>query len=299
MDLGDCRGHLNAMKQFLGGDNINTDFEQAQVVVLPLAVEFSTSYGKGTAAGPQAILEASAYVELYDEELDLEIWKEGIHTLAMEEFLGEPSAIMQTISSRVSDLLQRNKFVVVLGGEHSISSAVYRAYHTHFKSLSVLQLDAHSDLRAEYEDSLYSHAATMRRIWEQNHHIVQVGIRAQCREEREFVRLQHINTYYAHQIFKNGFGAAPIKNLSTNVYLTIDVDFFDPAIMPSTGTPEPGGFFWYETLNFLRKVFHKRNVVGFDVVELSPLPGLKHPDFLVAKLISKLLGFHFVEKNRR
>jgi agmatinase len=126
-----------------------------------------------------------------------------------------------------------------------------------------------------------------------------LGVRAQCIEEREFIKQQKISIYYAHQLIKNGFSEAQIKELDKNIYLTIDVDFFDPAIMPSTGTPEPGGFFWYETLNFLRRVFRQRNVLGFDVVELSPIPTLRHPDFMVAKLISKLIGFHFLEKDRR
>jgi agmatinase len=287
------------MIQFLGADNINNGFEQAQVVVLPLPVEFSTSYGKGTAAGPRAILDASGYVELYDEELDLEIWKKGIHTLPAMELQGNPAEIMAAITARIAMLLQQNKFVVVLGGEHSISAAVYRAYHAHFEDLSVLQLDAHSDLRMEYEQSPHSHATTMRRIWEQNSKIVQVGIRAQCIEERNFIQQHKISIYYAYQLVKNGFGEALIKKLDKNIYLTIDVDFFDPAIMPSTGTPEPGGFFWNETLQFLRLVFRRRNVLGFDVMELSPIPSLKHPDFMVAKLVSKLIGFHFVEKGNR
>jgi len=269
------------------------------VVILPVPVEFSTSYGKGTAGGPQAILEASGFVELYDEELDLQIWKKGIHTLPAMKLRGDPAAIMDSITSRVSDLLRQRKFVVVLGGEHSISAAVYRAYHAHHRHLSVLQLDAHSDLRMEYEDSPYSHAAAMRRIWEQNRRILQLGIRAQCSEERAFIKKHKISIYYAHQLIKTGFSDALIRKLDKNIYLTIDVDFFDPAIMPSTGTPEPGGFFWYETLDFLRRVFQQRNVLGFDVVELSPLPTLKHPDFMAAKLISKLIGFHFLHKDRR
>jgi N1-aminopropylagmatine ureohydrolase len=299
MDLGDCGCGIITMMQFLGEDNINTSFEQAQVVILPLPVEFSTSYGKGTAAGPEAILAASAFVELYDEELDLEIWRKGIHTLPAMEFPDKPAELMDTITDRVTALLQHDKFIAVLGGEHSISAAVYRAYQDRFDHLSVLQLDAHSDLRLEYENSPYSHAAAMRRIWEQNNKIVQLGVRAQCSEEREFIKQHKISIYYAHQLIKKGFSNALIKKLDKNVYLTIDVDFFDPAIMPSTGTPEPGGFCWYETLDFLRRVFQQRNVLGFDVVELSPIPALKHPDFMVAKLISKLIGFHFLEKDRR
>jgi len=287
------------MKQFLGEDNLNTSFGEARVVVLPLPVEFSTSYGKGTARGPEAILQASGYVELYDEELDLEIWKKGIHTMAAVEPHGSPEAIMETITARVSALLEQNKFPVVLGGEHSISSAVHLAFQAKYKNLSVLHLDAHSDLRGEYEGSRWSHASVMRRIWEQNKKIVQVGIRAQCIEEREFSRQNKITVHYAHQIFKHGFTDALIKKLDKNVFITFDVDFFDPSIMPSTGTPEPGGFLWYETLDFLKRVFRQRNVVGFDVVELSPLPDLKHPDFLVAKLVSKLVGFHFMAKEKQ
>jgi agmatinase len=187
---------------------------------------------------------------------------------------------------------------VVLGGEHSISSAVHQAFQEKYRNLSVLQLDAHSDLREEYEGSPWSHASVMRRIWEQNKKIVQVGIRAQCSEEREFTLQNKISVHYAHDLNKHGFTDALIRILDKNVFITFDVDFFDPSIMPSTGTPEPGGFFWYETLDFLRRVFRQRNVVGFDVVELSPLPDLKHPDFLTAKLVSKLIGFHFMEKRK-
>jgi agmatinase len=299
MDFGDRRGTFVAMTSFLGEECKPAGFEQARAVVVPLPVEFSTSYGKGTAAGPRAILDASAYVELYDEELDLEIGQEGIHTLEELKADGEPAVVLETITSRIADLLQHNKFVMVLGGEHSISAAVYKAYHTRFRNISVVQLDAHSDLRMEYENSPYSHASVMRRIWELNKNIVQVGIRAQCSEERDFIRQNKIPVFYAHQLIKRGFTNAIINKLQKNVYLTIDVDFLDPSIMPSTGTPEPGGFFWYETLDFLRRIFEKRNVLGCDLVEFSPLPGIRHPDFLAAKLVAKILGFHFMEKNNR
>jgi agmatinase len=297
MDVGNFSGNITTMNQFLGDDNINTSFEKARVVILPVPVEFSTSYGKGTAGGPQAILEASAFVELYDEELNLEIWREGIHTLEAVHHYPDPPAQLAAIRSQITSLLSQKKYVVTLGGEHSISAAVYAAFHTCYENLSVLQLDAHSDLRMEYEGSLYSHASVMRRIWEQNHNIVPVGIRAMCREEREFVDRYKIPVYYAHQLARDGFADEIIDRLTNRVYLTFDVDFFDPSIMPSTGTPEPGGFLWYETLEFLLRVFQRRQVVGFDVVELSPQPGIRHPDFLVAKLISKLIGFHIMESS--
>jgi agmatinase len=176
---------------------------------------------------------------------------------------------------------------------------LYRAYHQRFNDLSVLQLDAHSDLRYEYEDSIYSHASVMRRIYELNRNIVQAGIRSQCVEEAQFIKSERIRTFYAHRLRESGFGTELIEALSSNVYLTIDVDFLDPSIMPATGTPEPGGFLWYETIRFLRRVFAERNVVGLDVVELSPLPGLAHPDFLTAKLIYKLIGMKQAARSRK
>jgi len=157
----------------------------------------------------------------------------------------------------------------------------------------VLQLDAHSDLRKEYEDSIYSHASVMRRIHELNSRIVQVGIRSLCLEEAEYIKDRNLNVFFAKDLFKTGFSQEIFDCLTDEVFITIDVDFFDPSIMPATGTPEPGGFLWHETLEFLRRVFQTKNVVGFDIVELSPIKGLIHPDFMAAKLIYKLLNYKF------
>jgi len=279
---------------FLGIKLQDSSYTESPSVILPIPYEQTTSYGSGAKNGSQAILDASAYVELYDEELESEVYRTGIHTAPALDFTGNVDQDFDYISSAVQKYLEDNKFIVSLGGEHSISFPIFRAFNDHFENLSVLQLDAHSDLRESYEDSIYSHAAVMRRIFELNRNIIQLGIRSQCIEEAQFISEQKINTHFAYELSQSGFQETLIEPLKENVYLTIDVDFFDPSIMPSTGTPEPGGFLWYETLNFLKTVFIQRNVVGFDVVELSPIKGLVHPDFFAAKLVHKLLGYKFL-----
>jgi agmatinase len=286
------------MNQYLGIDNSAAGTNEANSLILPLPVEFSTSYGKGTLRGPQAIINASPYLEFYDEELDCETWRSGIFTLPPLQNTGKAEELMQSIWKSVDGCLQKNKFVVSLGGEHSISSAIHQAFHQKYPNLSVLQFDAHSDLRDQYEDSRWSHACVMRRIWEQNKNIVCFGIRSQCIEEREFIAENKIPVYYAHQIQKDDLFEKCLADLTEQVYITFDADFLDPAIMPSVGTPEPGGFFWYETLAFLRKVFERKQVVGFDVVELSPVDNLPAPDFLIAKLIYKMIGYKYRAEGR-
>ncbi len=274
-------------------------YEQARVILLPVPYEHTTSYGKGTAQGPEAVIKAGPFLEFYDEQFDCEPWKLGVYTADAFRCDQEPEAFQRELYEHVLNLLDDNKFVISLGGEHAISFALYRAFHDRFKDLSVLQLDAHSDLRNSYQGSKWSHASVMRRIWELNPHIVPVGIRSQCREERSFAEQNRLPIFYAHRLRSQGLGDNIVGHLRKNVYLTIDVDFFDPSIMPGTGTPEPGGFFWYETIDFLAMLFEKRNVVGIDIVEHSPIPGLSHPDFMVAKLVYKLLGLIFLREKRK
>jgi agmatinase len=281
------------LNNFLGIEEQYSDYQSSKIVIIPAPFEQTTSYMGGTEQGPEAIIKASAYVELYDEETGNETYRVGVHTAESLCFSQNLEQDFAQITSAFRSALADGKFPVGLGGEHSITFPIYRAFHEKFADLSVLHLDAHSDLRESYEDSLYSHASVMRRIYEINPNIVQVGIRSQCIEEAEFIRQNKINTFYAHQVIAGGLGDYITDRLSSNVFISIDVDFFDPAIMPSTGTPEPGGFLWNETIAFLRDVFRRKNVVGFDVVELSPLPGVVHPDFMTAKLIYKLLGFKF------
>lgn len=281
------------MNNFLGIDKEYSRYDSSKIVIIPVPYENTTSYMPGAKFGAGAIIEASTYVELYDEELEAEVYRQGIHTMPPVKILNRAEDDFDTISECFTHVLLDGKFPVGLGGEHSISFPIYRAFHKQYNNISVLQLDAHSDLRESYEGSVYSHAAVMRRIYELNKSIVQVGVRSQCVEEAQFVKKEKINAFYAHALHRNGFTDSIIDKLNDNVYITIDVDFFDPALMPSTGTPEPGGFLWYETLDFLKRVFKRKNVVGFDVVELCPQKGLVHPDFMTAKLIYKLLGFKF------
>jgi agmatinase len=287
------------MSMYLGPDNSVQKAEEARTVILPVPAEFSTSYGKGTAKGPAAIIDASPYLEFYDEELDFEVWKTGIYTAPALHTALPPEKLMAAIEKQVQSCLSAGKFVVVLGGEHSISFAVHQAIHQKFPALSVLQFDAHSDLRDTYEGSLYSHACVMRRIWEKNRNFIGLGIRAQSAEEKAFVREQAIRSWYAHQLYGQPFPVEILDALNQDVFITFDVDFFDPALMPGTGTPEPGGFFWPETLKFLRLVFENKNVVAVDIVEHSPIPGLVHPDFLLAKLIYKMIGYKLYFERKR
>ena len=279
------------MNRFLGKDFCAERSDDAEVIVIPVPLEFSTSYGKGTARGPEAILEASPYLEFYDEELDLEVWKQGIYTTSPIVFNNLPEDCFRNIEKVVDKYVKDKKFLVLIGGEHSISSAVHKAIYKNYPGLSVLQFDAHADLRDEYEGSKYSHACVMRRIWEQNKNIVAVGIRSHSVEEREFILENSISVYYAHNLYGREFPETILNNLQNDVFITFDADFFDPAIMPAVGTPEPGGFFWPETISFLKKVFAKKNVVGLDIVEFSPIENLIHPQFLLAKFIYKLIGY--------
>ena len=276
--------------------------QRSRVVVLPVSYEHTTSFGKGTASGPESILEASGQVELYDEELDTEVYTltGGIATFKPMDPGGNDAAMVESIRKHVHGLIKKDKTVICIGGEHTISIGAAQAHSEQYPDLSVLQLDAHSDLRDEYEGNRYSHACVMARVYEFNKNIVQAGIRSQCREEADFIRQHKISTFYAFDLKGGRYGAdqyawhdAVIGSLRENVYLTIDCDFLDPGLMPAVGTPEPGGFGWHETISFLRSLAERRRIVGFDITELSPIPGLIYPQFVMAKLIYKLIGYIF------
>ena len=285
---------------FLGLPEAWSAFDRSRVVILPIPYEQTTSFGKGTASGPASVIDASAQVELYDEELDTEIYKVagGIATAEALDLDGKDSAAVESIEKKVHTFIGEDKFVVCIGGEHTISIGAARAHAAHYPDMSFLQLDAHSDLRDEYEGNRYSHACVMARVYEFNKNIVQVGIRSQCKEEADFIKLKKINTFYAVALRSGQYGPEPdawhdvvIDGLKENVYLSLDCDFFDPALMPAVGTPEPGGFAWDESMSFLRRIAEKRRIVGFDVTELSPIEGLLYPQFVIAKLIYKLIGY--------
>jgi agmatinase len=270
-----------------------TNFENAKVVVLPIGYEVTASYLKGTKNGPKAIIGASHYVELYDEELKDEIYKIGIHTLPLILSEESPHHMIELVSSKVSQLYKQDKFILSLGGEHSITIGIIKGLKDYYQNLSVLILDAHADLRDEYEGEKLSHACVSRRISEM-FPLTIVGIRSLSSEEAEFIDSHSINCFYDVQLKKDrDWHDKVISTLSNNIYLSLDLDVFDPSVMPSIGTPEPGGFDWYEMIYFLRKLCEERNIISFDMVELCPQIGFVGSEFTAAKLAYKLLGYIF------
>lgn len=270
-----------------------TNCELAEVVILCLPYEASTTYGKGTEKGPEAILRASQHVEIYDEELKTETCQIGICTEApIETFDLMPEKAVKQITQACEIFLNKNKFVVGLGGEHMVTVGLVRAFKKHYPNLWVLQLDAHSDLRDSYMDSPFNHACVMSRIGNLCP-FVGVGIRSSIKNELNFLK-EPSKIVYAYEMNQNqAWPELVLSQLGDPVYITIDLDFFDPAVVPSVGTPEPGGFFWYETISFLRKVIQTRCIIGFDVVELCPKTEHIASDFYAAKLIYKLIGYIF------
>ena len=292
-------------KNFLGLEDDFSSLEKSKIAVLPVPYEHTTSYGKGTAKGPKAILNASHFVEFFDEEFERELcFDVGIATikqLVFDQIYDQ--AALDKIEKKVKKLLNRDKFVVTLGGEHSISTAPIKAHFAKYPDMTILHFDAHSDLRDTYEESKYSHACFMARVAElfDTSKITQVGIRAQCKEEFEFIKKNEIKTFYANQIrrnFKDGeWQKVVAESTGERVYITFDVDYFDPSIMPNTGTPEPDGFLYNETLNVFRELVKQgKEIVGFDIVELSPWKKQPHTDITVASLIYKMLNYAFIYK---
>lgn len=284
---------------FLGIPEADNGLETSRVVVLPVPYERTVSYGVGTRNGPAAILEASHYVELYDDELDEEVAGVGIHTLPpwLPDRM-EPDACVEGLEKIVSEILVRPRFVLTLGGEHAIATGPIRAHHARYPNLSILHFDAHGDLRDEYEGDRHSHACAARRFLETGAPSVHVGIRSISREEVLFAREKGL-LIVSNRRLPNVDEWMPeaLARLTDDVYVTFDVDFFDGSLVPGTGTPEPGGGTWEQALEILRRVGTAKRIVGADVVEHAPLPGNRAPDFLVAKLCYKLLGYSlFPEK---
>ena len=281
-------------ENFLGIPPEHAVFESCPVVILPVPYEATVSYMGGTRFGPGALLHASRFVELYDHELDCEPFEVGIHTLPPLMLPGTgPEAALGQLRDAVDRLLDAGKFVILLGGEHSLSAPAILAHADRMPlgALSVLQLDAHADLRSEYEGTAFSHACVMHRVHEKVK-LVPVGVRALTIEERDLVRKRGISVVYGHELEGDAWISRAVEALHDDVYVTIDIDYFDPSLVPSTGAPEPGGGTWYPTLRLLDRVFAEKNVVGCDVVELAPIPGIVAPDFLAAKLVYKLTAFY-------
>lgn len=271
----------------------HTDYQKSKVVVLPIPFEDSTTWQTGTKAGPGALIDASRNMELYDIETKSYVYKQGIHTLEPIKSANAQEMIEEA-HERVAKEIDAGKFVVSIGGEHTVSIGPIKAFSEKVKDLSILYLDAHADHRDQWEDSKYNHACVVSRVKEFNPNIISVGIRSVGQEEVSAVKED--KTYFAENIYNNNdWMDEAISKLSDNIYISIDLDVFDISILPGTGTPEPGGLGWYQTTNFLRKVIEQKNLVGFDVVELRPIEADKSSDFLAAKLIYKLLSYEFVE----
>jgi agmatinase len=283
---------------FLGLPAADSTYEEARAVILPVPYDSTTSYRGGTREGPQAIIMASRNVELYDHELGCEPLSRGVHTWPeLEPDMTGPEATVALVEKACAHLLADGKFPVLLGGEHSLTTGPVRALRAvHGDELSILQLDAHADLRESFENTPYSHASVMRCCADPAG-LTQVGIRNISAGEMEYVKAtKHDGIFWAHDLA--GRSATEwvdrvVARLRPKVYITIDLDAFDPAIMPAVGTPEPGGLDWYPVLRLLREVCHRRTIVGFDVMELCPIPGQIAGDFLAAKLVFKLLGMIF------
>jgi len=272
-------------------------YESSPIVILPVPFDATSTWIKGADKGPAAILEASANMELYDIDTDSEVYLKGIHTADAVIEKTSPEALALKVHNTVKRFLEDGKFVVTLGGEHSVTIGAVQAFAEDVPGLSVLQIDAHTDMRQEYEGSRFNHACVMARVSEICP-VVQVGIRSMDVVEKPYLAKDRI--FFAKDIV-GGHTAwidEVIEKLNYHVYVTIDLDGFDPSIMPATGTPEPGGLAYYDVINLMRKLIVEKNLVGFDVVELCPLPNSKASDFLASKLIYQMLSYQFKSKNK-
>lgn len=268
-----------------------TEYGKSRFVVVPVPYDLTTTYQGGARRGPAAILEASANMELYDEELGKETYGCGIHTVpAIEPVAAGPAQMNEVIEREIARIVADGKIPVLLGGDHSVSLGAVKAAAKACPGLSVLHLDAHADLRDSYQGSPFSHACIGRRIAEFLP-LVQVGIRSMSAAEAVFLKSSSVVSIPADAYKKSDIRKKIVGNLHKDVYITLDVDVFDPSIMPSTGTPEPGGLLWRDVLDIIREVSRNCRVRGFDVVELAPLPGIVAPDFLASKLIYRIMGY--------
>lgn len=280
------------MERFAGVPDQYAVYETAKMVVLPVPYDETSSWIKGSDKGPEALLDASVALEWYDIETQTQVYKKGISTALPITEKSSPELLCNAVQERVTTYLKDGKFPVTIGGNHTVSIGAIRAAASQYADLTILQMDAHSDLRPSYEGSPLNHACVMYQA-SQLCPITQVGIRSMCEEELGLFKEDRI--FYAHAIAgQTDWQQKALQTLSKNVYLTIDLDVFDPSVLPSTGTPEPGGLRYYEVLHFLRSVFAQYNVVGFDVVELCPNPNERASDFLAARLMYQLMTYKFL-----
>ncbi len=279
------------MKNFGGIKDRYASFEEASILLQSIPYDGTSTWGKGADQAFDAFLEAAENMELYDIETDSEVFRQGIHILPEIKESTSAEAVFKTVFESTKKLLALNKFLTFFGGEHSISIGVLKAFYDKYPDLTILQLDAHSDLRPEYDGSKYNHACAVHEA-SKHANLIQVGIRSMDVVEKPF--LNKNKCFFAEDIYgEDLWMEESIKLMTDKVYITLDLDVFDPSIMPSTGTPEPGGLTWNPMIKYLKKVFEQRNVLGFDIVELAPIEGFKAPNFLVAKLYYKMLSYKF------
>ena len=285
--------------QFGAPDAPFCDPATARVTIIAAPLEYSVCYMKGTERGPQAILDASSQMELYDEELDWCPIEAGVYTRPALDYRGlDHAAALKVTGEAAREVLQRRQLPFILGGEHSLSAPPIAAAHGFFPDLTVVHIDAHGDLRDQYEGSKLSHASIERRVVEMGIPLTEIGIRSFSPEEADFMKTRpDVAIVWGHQLAR-GEAVIPWQRLSQHTYLTIDLDAIDPAEMPAVGTPEPGGLHWYQLLEMLREIFRRTTVVGMDVVELCPMEGQTRADFLAAKLVYKMIGYRFLAQRR-
>ncbi|MGD2183161.1 agmatinase [Lusitaniella coriacea] len=289
----------SSVQSFIGSE-VECPYDSAQVVILPIPYEATTTYRKGCEKGPEAILTASDQLEYYDVELKWEV----IHSVSVytnspiadtRSRSVAPEIMLQEAKTAVSRCIADGKFVIALGGEHAITTGIVSAYREAFdEPFTVVQIDAHGDLRYEYDGSIHNHACVMRRIWEMGLPILPVGIRSICQEEAALIHDKNIPVLWADEIANNphwiedAIAQIPTKN----VFITIDLDGLDPTLMPGVGTPQPGGLDWYGLLRFLRRILETHRAIGCDVVELAPISDSVVSEFTAAKLVYKLIGYY-------
>ncbi len=283
---------MNTTNNYAGIPDEFAQLEKAKVVLIPVPYDGTSTWGKGADKGPKAFLEASENMEWYDIETDTEVYQQGIYLANAIEEDSSPEAMVNAVHKVTKEYIKRNKFVTLFGGEHSISIGTIRAFNECFDNLTVLHIDAHADIRKSYNGSKFNHACAVHEA-SQTTNLIQVGIRSMDAIEKTFIDEE--KTFFANDMVNDEYWTDKVIDLMTdNVFITFDLDALDPSIMPSTGTPEPGGLFYYETLEFLKQVFEDKNVVGFDIVELCPNKADKTSDFLAAKLYYKMLSYKFM-----
>lgn len=284
---------MTTKKNYAGIPDKYARLDDAKVVLIPVPYDGTSTWQKGADKGPQAFLDASENMELFDIETRTEVYKKGVYLAPPVTENSSPEKMVEAVHKTTKNYIKQDKFVTIFGGEHSISIGTIRAFNESFEDLTVVQIDAHADLRKEYEGTSCNHACAVHEA-SKTTNLIQVGIRSMDEEELQY--MDENQTYFAHDLYEDWMDDA-LGQMTPNVFITIDLDAFDPSILPSTGTPEPGGLFWYETLDFLKLIFKKKNVVGFDIVELCPNAQEKSSDFLAAKLYYKMLSYKFKYEN--